>query len=193
MSTGSYWQTTASLPQFESISSDLEVDVVIIGGGLTGITAAYLFKKTGAKVALLERNRCACCDTGHTTAHLTYVTDERLNHLVKKFGKDAAKAFWQAGIAGIDHIHEIVQELKIDCDFKWIPGFLHARLGKTSQKDRKSLLEDAELARELELDAEFVEQVPYSKRAGIRFGAQAKFHPLKYLAGLLQAIPGDGS
>ena len=110
MDTQTYWQID-KLPQFEPLSHDVHVDVVVIGGGLTGITAAYLLKKAGAKVALLERQRCAHADTGHTTAHLTYVTDARLNHLVKNFGKDAAKAFWEAGTAGIDQISEIVRPL----------------------------------------------------------------------------------
>src|SRR5256885_7405263 len=117
MSTASYWSRTASLPSFESLSHDVEVDVAIIGGGLTGITAAYLFKKAGAKVALLERARLAGADTGRTTAHLTYVTDERLHTLVSHFGKDAAKAFWEGGMAAIDQIFQIQQENKIDCEF----------------------------------------------------------------------------
>src|SRR5690349_6075973 len=100
-----YWQTSASLPHFESLSHDAEVDAVVIGAGLTGITTAWLLKQAGAKVALLDRQCCACADTGHTTAHLTYVTDERMYHLVKTFGRDAAKAFWEAGTAAIDQIH----------------------------------------------------------------------------------------
>src|SRR5436190_9428315 len=115
----SYWTDTQQLPQFGSLSSDLEVDVVVIGAGLTGITAAYLLKRSGAKVALLDRQRCAAADTAHTTAHLTYVTDERLHHLVKVFGCDGAKAFWEAGAAAIDQIDVIVRAEKIDCDFKW--------------------------------------------------------------------------
>jgi len=83
MKTQSYWQETAPrVGPFPSLNSNLDVDVVVIGGGLTGITAAYFLKKEGAKVALLERDRFGCCDTGHTTAHLTYVTDERLHRLV---------------------------------------------------------------------------------------------------------------
>src|SRR2546423_13495127 len=128
MNTEAYWQVSASLPRYDSIASDLEVDVVVIGGGLTGITAAYLLKNAGAKVALIERNQCACCDTGHTTAHLTCVTDARLYHLVKVFGRDAAKAFWEAGLAAIDQIDKIVRDRRIDCDFKWVPGYLHAAL-----------------------------------------------------------------
>src|ERR1051325_6248098 len=102
MDTRPYWSESAKLPEFAPLSNDLTVDVVIVGAGLTGITTAYLMKEAGAKVALLDRQRCAAADTGHTTAHLTYVTDYRLHQLVKNFGKDGAKAFWEAGAADID-------------------------------------------------------------------------------------------
>ena len=193
MNTEPYWSVSGSIPHFESLSHDLEVDVVIIGAGLTGITAAHLLKGEGAKVALLDRGRCAGADTGHTTAHLTYVTDERLHHLVKTFGRDGAKAFWEAGIAAIDQISAIVRTNKIDCGFKWVPGFLHAQLNGEDKKDRELLEKDAQLAHELGFDAEFVEKVPYANRPGVRFAHQAKFHPLKYLGPLLKSIPGDGS
>jgi glycine/D-amino acid oxidase-like deaminating enzyme/nitrite reductase/ring-hydroxylating ferredoxin subunit len=189
----SYWQNTASLPRFPSLTNDIEVDVVIVGAGLTGITAAHLLKKAGAKVALLERGQCAGADTGHTTAHLTYVTDTRLHRLVKTFGRDGAKAFWEAGVAAIDQIHEIVQTTSRDAEFKWVAGFLHESLNDASKADRESLEEDAQLARELGFDAQFVETVPYANRAGVKFSNQAKFHPYKYLAPILQRIPGDGS
>jgi glycine/D-amino acid oxidase-like deaminating enzyme/nitrite reductase/ring-hydroxylating ferredoxin subunit len=193
MNTGSYWQSSQTLPEFPSLANDLEVDVVIIGAGLTGITAAWLLKRAGAKVALLDRQRCAAADTGHTTAHLTYVTDERLNTLVKHFGKDGAKAFWEAGVAAIDQIFEIVKSTGIDAEFNWVPGFLHGRLDDSDKKDRESLEEDAQLARDLDFDAQFVEQVPFVNRPGVRFAHQAKFHPYKYLAPMLSAIPGNGS
>jgi glycine/D-amino acid oxidase-like deaminating enzyme/nitrite reductase/ring-hydroxylating ferredoxin subunit len=193
MSIPSYWQTSAPLPEFPSLTNDLEVDVVIIGAGLTGITAAWLLKRGGAKVVLLERQRCAEADTGHTTAHLTYVTDERLRHLVKVFGRDAARAFWEAGAAAIDQIDEIVRSAAHDCEFKWVTGYLHGRWDDSDKKDRESLEEDAELARELGFDATFLDAVPWANRPGVAFANQAKFHPCKYLAPLLRAIPGDGS
>jgi glycine/D-amino acid oxidase-like deaminating enzyme/nitrite reductase/ring-hydroxylating ferredoxin subunit len=192
MKTQPYWMEVA-LPEFPSLANDLEVDVLIIGGGLTGITAAYLLKKEGVKVALIEKERCASRDTGHTTAHLTYVTDYRLNHLVKNFGCDAAKAFWEAGIAAIDQISDLVRELNIDCEFKWVPGYLHTKLFEPVQGEIKSLQEDASLAKQLEFEAQWLDKVPYANRPGIRFANQAKFHPRKYLRALLNAIPGDGS
>jgi glycine/D-amino acid oxidase-like deaminating enzyme/nitrite reductase/ring-hydroxylating ferredoxin subunit len=194
MDTKPYWSDSATLPQFPPLSNDLTVDVVIVGAGLTGITTACLMKQAGAKVALLDRQRCAAADTGHTTAHLTYVTDYRLHQLVKNFGKEGAKAFWEAGVAGIDQIDQIVRERKIDCEFKWVPGFLHGSIAKKRTKKEESLLrEDADLARELGFEAEFMAEVPYAERPGVKFTHQAKFHPLKYLARLVESIPGDGS
>lgn len=193
MRTQSYWHATASLPQFGPLSQDLAADVVVIGGGLTGITAAYLLKREGVKVVLLERERCAAADTGHTTAHLTYVTDARLHQLVKNWGCDGARSFWEAGVAGIDEIFRISGEQHIDCGLRWVPGYLHGRLEGDTPHDRQSLQQDAVLARELGFRAEFVDSVPYARRPGVRFERQAKFHPLKYLSPLLKAISGAGS
>jgi glycine/D-amino acid oxidase-like deaminating enzyme len=75
-----------------------------VGSGITGLTAAYLLTAAGKSVALFERGRCAQVDTGHTTAHLTMVTDERLLELVKRFGRDHPQAVWDAGLATIAQI-----------------------------------------------------------------------------------------
>src|SRR5689334_345854 len=90
MKTVPYWADTARLPKFGRLRADLRVDVVVIGGGITGITTAYLLGKAGASVALLERARFDMGETGHTTAHLTCVTDTRLPELVKTFGRNHA-------------------------------------------------------------------------------------------------------
>ena len=188
----SYWLRSASIPEYPTLGRDLTVDVVVIGGGITGITAAYLLKTSGLSVALVERDRLARVDTGHTTAHLTMVTDLQLNELVKNFGKDTAFAVWDAGRIAIDQIESHIETEDIECDFKRVPGYLHEALeGKGASRDE--LKEVAELARDIGFEASFVESVPHINRAGVRFGEQALFHPRKYLAGLARAIPGNGS
>ena len=193
MAMQSYWIDSAQLPRFPKLSEDLQVDVVIVGGGITGITAASLLKKAGRSVALLERDRCACVDTGHTTAHLTYVTDTRLSELAKTFGKDHAQAAWDAGRAAMGQIRALVDDAHIDCGYSSVPGYLHAPWKQPGTDETQRLQEDAALAAELGFDAHYVESIPFAKRAGIRFANQAKFHPLRYLAGLLPRIAGEGS
>src|SRR5262245_23846289 len=103
--------STIRLPASASLSGRRRFDVVVIGGGITGLTAAWFLKRAGKKVAVLERNRLAAADTGHTTAHLTMVTDVRLSDLVRNFGKPAARLTWQGGLAAVNTIEKIVQEL----------------------------------------------------------------------------------
>src|ERR1019366_8517532 len=72
-----------------------------------------------------ERGRCAEIDTGHTTAHLTMVTDLRLAELVDRFGRNHAQAVWDAGLAAIAQIDTIVKDEHLSCAFTWVPGALH--------------------------------------------------------------------
>jgi glycine/D-amino acid oxidase-like deaminating enzyme/nitrite reductase/ring-hydroxylating ferredoxin subunit len=192
MKTTPYWQDTAETPQYPSLQEDLTVDVVVIGGGITGITAAYLLQKAGAKVALLERDRFTGGETGHTTAHLTYVTDLRLTELVAKFGRDHARAAWDAGLAAIHRIHDTVEEEELDCEFRWVPGYLHRSPADAPEGEKTSLENDAAVARELGFEAAFLDKVPFIGEPGVRFANQAKFHPTKYLSGLLKTIRGGG-
>ena len=74
LDTASYWLESASLPRFPKLERSKHADVVVVGGGITGLTAAYLFASAGRSVVVLERGRCAQIDTGHTSAHLTMVT-----------------------------------------------------------------------------------------------------------------------
>src|SRR4028118_370186 len=103
----SYWQTGLSFPTFPKLDRDLNTDVVVVGGGIAGVTAAYLLQKEGLDTVLLERDTCGSGDTHHTTAHLTYVTDYRLQNLVNDYGKNNAQAAWDAGRAAIEKIHEL--------------------------------------------------------------------------------------
>jgi glycine/D-amino acid oxidase-like deaminating enzyme/nitrite reductase/ring-hydroxylating ferredoxin subunit len=179
------------MPQFPKLKTSQRFDVVVTGGGITGLTAAYLLKRAGKRVAVLERNRIGAVDTGNTSAHLTYVTDLRLGPLVKAFGKRAAQLVWQGGVAAINTIEQIASRENIDCDFRRLPGFLHAPL--EGSDDPRELQRESRLAVELGFPAEFDSAVPLFDRPGIRFPDQARFHPLAYLAGLAEAIEGDGS
>ena len=188
----SYWNDSASISRFPRLDQDLTTDVVVVGGGLTGLTTAYLLKRAGHRVVVLERDRCAQVDTGHTTAHLTCVTDTRLTELVRSFGEDHARAIWDAGLAAIARIDESVRTEGIDCDFSWVPAYLHARPDPTGN-DVKQLQDEATLAADLGFDARFVDRVPFFDRPGVEFDGQARFHPRKYLAALARVVDGDGS
>jgi len=178
------------LPRLQKLATSQRFDVVVIGGGITGLTAAYYLKQAGKRVCVLERGRIGSGDTRSTTAHLTAVTDLRPAELTKTFGAEQAKLVWRGGIEAIRSIEETARELEMDCQFRRVPGFLHASL--TSEKNEtRRLKSEAEAARELGADARYVERTPIVEKPGVCFSNQAKFHPLAYLAGLAKSIP-DG-
>src|SRR5687768_13711434 len=183
-----YWSTSTTFPQFAKLADDAEADVVVVGGGITGLTAAYLLTKGGKRVIVFERGRCAATDTGHTSAHLTMVTDERLSDLADGFGRTHAQAVWDAGLAAIATIDDIVREHDIDAGFAWVDGYLHAPLRVASGDRPAQLKADALLATELGFDAEYLDSVPLVGRPGVRFANQARIHPRQYLEGVAKAF-----
>jgi len=197
IASSSYWLESSGPTAFPKLDNDIRVDTAVVGGGITGLTAAYLLAAAGKSVALLERGRCAQAETGHTTAHLTMVTDMRLPDLIKRVGRSHAQAAWDAGLAAVAQIDTAVRQHAIDCRFDWIDGYLHAPSERTDgqpiDEQAQQFRQEAELAADLGFDAEFVPEVPAIGRPGIRFPGQARFHPRQYLAGLAKAAAESGA
>jgi glycine/D-amino acid oxidase-like deaminating enzyme len=188
-----YWTTSASIGGYPALERAIECDVLVVGGGITGITSAYLLQQAGRRVALVERGRCASMDTGHTTGHLTCVTDARLADMVDVFGEDHARAVWDAGLAAIAQIEDIAAREHIDCGLARVPGYLHLPAGRQPDAAAiRALQRERALATTLGFDAEFIPRVPVVDRPGVMFAGQARFHPRLYLRALLDRIHDAG-
>jgi glycine/D-amino acid oxidase-like deaminating enzyme/nitrite reductase/ring-hydroxylating ferredoxin subunit len=181
-------------PRYDDQALPKEIDVVIIGGGITGLTAAYLLKRSGRRVAVFERERIGSGETGNTSAHLTYLTDEALPALAKRFGSEAARLVWEGGARAIDLIESIAGTAQIECRFQRVPGFHCAPLLEDpSQRGVHELRHEATLAQEFGFAAQYRDSGPLRNVPAVSFADQALFHPLEYLVGLARAVDGDGS
>lgn len=164
------------------------VDVAIIGGGIAGLTTAYLLSKSGKKVAVIEDGYIGSGETGRTTAHITHALDDRYYNLEQKHGIDGARSAANSHTAAINLIESIVKEENIDCDFERLDGFLF--LDPTDTKE--SLDKELEATHKAGINTtEIVEKAPlqsFNTGPCIRFPNQAQFQPLKYLRGLYHAI-----
>ena len=127
ISPGSYWHATAGTPTrtFPPLQGDLRTEIAIIGGGITGLTAAMHLKDAGRRCVVLEAGRIGDGTTGGTSAHLDYHPEEGFDQLVKHFGEEQARTMVQARRAAIDQIEDWRGRFEIDCDFARIPAYLY--------------------------------------------------------------------
>ena len=168
------------------------VDVVVIGGGIAGLTTAYMASKSGKKVVVIEDGYIGSGETSRTTAHITHALDDRYYNLEKRHGLNGARVAANSHTAAINQIELIVREENIDCDFQRLDGFLF--LDPSDKKE--SLDRELETTHRVGINAtEIIERVPlqsFGTGPCIRFPNQAQFQPLKYLRGLSQAIIENG-
>lgn len=177
--------------RFPSLTSTLDVDVAVIGAGITGVTTALLLKQAGKAVALIESNGVGYGATGYTTAKLTVGHSLVYHDLTESFGEEAARAYARSNQDSIERIEAIVRDNSIDCDLERASNYVYT--------EREASVPDVE--REMEalqragVDAELTTEtdLPYSVRAAVRVDDQAQFHPWKYLASLARIVDGDGS
>src|SRR5690606_32429098 len=105
LSPDSYWlHSTERPPAYPPLSSDIATDVVVIGAGITGLTAADFLTRAGRNVTVIEAGRIGSGTTGGTSAHLDAHPEEEPRTHIKDFGEEAARTFTQARLWAIDHI-----------------------------------------------------------------------------------------
>jgi glycine/D-amino acid oxidase-like deaminating enzyme/nitrite reductase/ring-hydroxylating ferredoxin subunit len=186
-----YWRASSELPSFSKLADDIHTDVVIIGGGISGITTAYLLAKEGLKVTLLEADQILNGTTGHTTAKITAQHDLIYDELINHFGKEKAKLYYEANTNALQFIKQTIEEQKVSCDFSEEDAYLYAITEKYAQK----IMSEFQAYARLNIEGEFLESIPLDIQvtAALSMKKQAQFHPLKYLAELTKTVIKAGS
>lgn len=184
--TTSIWKAKADNLKYPTLEENIEVDVAIVGGGITGITTAYLLANTGIKVAVLESMEIGGGTTAGSTGNLYTMVDNRLHHIQAKFDKDTARTVAQSRTAAVDLIEELIQKHKLDCSFKRQPWILYTETGeekKILQKTKKTL-------QDFGLEVEELQSLPlpFPVHSAIKVENQAQFNPAAFVAGLAQEI-----
>ena len=185
--TQSVWAATADRPQLPRLSSDIETDVCVVGAGIAGLTTAYLLMKAGKRVAVLEDGYISSGQTEVTTAHLSDEIDDGFARMIKLHGEEATALAADSHAASIDLIESISKELKVDCDFVRLDGYLFLAPGD----DVDYLEKEFEAAQKAGRKVRMVERAPiedFHTGPAICYPRQARFHPLKYLSAVAEAI-----
>lgn len=190
MSTGSVWLGTAQFRQYPAIGQDLEADVVVVGGGLVGLTTALLAQRDGARVVVLEAVRVGSGTSGYTTGKVTSQHGLIYAELVARHGQEKARLYAEANQAGVERVAELAEQCGIDCELTRAPAYVYTR----DASQRGKLEDEAAAAVELGLPAEVTTELdlPFEVEAAVRFERQLHFHPGRYLAGLAAAFTAAG-
>ena len=191
--TVSIWMATATTPARFPLTANLEADVCVVGGGIAGLTIAYLLARENKSVVILEAAQIGAGMTQRTTAHLTYAIDDRYYEIARLHGDDGARLAAQSHAVAIDKIETIASTEGIECEFERLDGYLFLSPEESTEEDLKRELKAAHRAGLIAVEQ--VEHAPiesFDTGSCLRFPQQAQFHPLKYLIGLSGAIARHG-
>lgn len=184
----SFWIDSSAKEAFETPDRNIHTEVLIIGGGIAGLTTAYKLLKSGKKVVVVEDGFIGSGESGRTTAHLSNAFDNRYYYLENVFGKEITKQVALSHTEAIDEIERIVTTLDINCSFKRIAGYLF--LDETDKEE--SLDREFEATQNAGLPTGILNTTPGLNGGEeircLKFSNQAQFHILQYLNGLAKAI-----
>jgi len=115
----------------------VDVDVVVPGGGIAGITAATLCKEAGHTVAVLEADRIVKDVTVGTTAKISAAPNLVYDSLLSRFGKATAQKIALANMNAVEKIADIVRERKIYCNFRRLPLYIYTESDEEADKIKR--------------------------------------------------------
>lgn len=176
---------------YPKLRSDISVDTVIVGGGIAGITSAYLLKQAGQKVAVLEKYTIGDGTTGHTTGKVTSQHNLLYADMQKRLGVKTARLYGQANQTALGEISRLIKEKDIDCGWQRADNYVFtADAGQTQE-----FKAEAKAAAKLGLPAEFTKTtpLPFDIAAAVKFSNQGHFNAQKYIEALAKLVDGGES
>ena len=179
--------------QYNYLTEDVETDVIIVGGGVTGSILGYYFSKEGIDTVILEKSRIAHGSTSITTSLLQYELDSNLMALTENVSLDHAINSYKLGVKALDEIEKFIKEYGNKCDYIKRDTLLY-----TAKKlEIEELYQEYKLRKENGFNVKFIneDENPFSfdLKAGV-YGIEggAELDPFKYTHHLLEVACNNG-
>ena len=179
----SVWVEDVRPASFDALKGDVTTDVLIIGGGLTGILCARMLKKAGVDCILVEADRICGGITKNTTAKVTLQHGLIYDGMIRRFGADFARLYLEAQRDACRQYEKLCAE--ISCDYETRDSYVYSR------NDRDRILREVTAIQRLGGDAAFSEarELPFEVAGAVRVRDQAQMHPLKFAYGVARDLP----
>jgi glycine/D-amino acid oxidase-like deaminating enzyme len=181
-----FTRTNKLIKQYEYLTKDIDTEVIIVGGGVTGAILGYYFTKNNINAVILEKSRIGHGSTSITTSLLQYELDSNAMELKAYTSLNNIIRSYELGIKALDEIEEFVNEYGNTCDFKRVDGFLYT----AKDLEKKELEEEYKFRREAGFPVEFIDKYnnPFSfdvKAGVLSKGGGAQFDPYRFTHALL--------
>lgn len=176
------WLDGIKFSEAKKLDKDINVDVLIIGGGITGLSTAYHLMNSNLKVCLVEKNLIANAVSARTTGKLTYLQDNIYTKL-----KEKGKKYYDSQRDAIKIVEKIIKKNKIDCDYQKVSSYIYTENDNAIDKIKK----EEEWLKKLNIEYEKCDDIDFIKY-GIKVNDTAVFHPIKYLNELKKIIINNG-
>lgn len=178
----SLWKATCNMPEFPALDSDKSTDVLIIGGGITGILTAYMLQEKGVDYILVEKDRLCSNTTENTTAKITVQHGLIYSKLIKNFGTEKTAAYLKANQTAFDKYEELFKTIKCDNEVK--NNYVY------SLNDRQKLENEIKALEKIGYYTNICEntELPFATVGAVKFKNQMQFHPLKFLSQICEGL-----
>lgn len=184
------WSDFAPAGKFETLLNDISTEVVIIGAGITGVTAALNFINQGKKVTIIEAKSVGGYTTSHSTGNLYIAVQPYYQNIYKKFNEQVTAQIAHSRKFAIDFIESTIKNLQINCGFHRRPWFLY-----TNDKKRFDFLEkEVEIFQKINIPIKYIDSIPLPltcKKAAV-MPDQARINPYQYIQELAQYLHRQG-
>ncbi len=181
------WQNIKKL-KYPTLNDDLTCDVLIIGGGMSGILTAYYLNNSNLKVTLVEMNKIGQGTSGFTTGKINIIQGNTYNDLINNFGFNKAKKYLDSQLYGLSLIKENIVKNNIACNFEKTDSYVFTNDKSNIEKINKlkSFFDKTNYKTHIIKNLPINYQVIYGLK-----GEGYVFHPLKYLYGIANKIKGN--
>ncbi|WP_214368755.1 FAD-dependent oxidoreductase [Pseudonocardia sp. H11422] len=186
----SLWLEALPDNRYPTPDAERGFDVLVLGGGVTGLTTALLLKRSGARVGVVEADRIGTGATGNNTAKVTALQSTMLSQIQRTRGADVAATYAERSLAGVEMVAKLAAEHGLDCDLRRRAAYTVA----AEESELRTVEQEAVAARRAGLPVELTDEVdlPFPVAGAVTLADQVEFHPVKYAHGLAAAIDGDG-
>ena len=165
---------------------EFDTDILIIGGGIAGMSTAYFLMNQNKKVTIIDKSYIGMGITSKTTAKLNYLQGTIYQKLEKNFNRKISKMYLDSQKEAIELINKIVKKEKIDCDLVKCNSFIFTK----DKNNIKKIDKEKELLQSFDIKCGTVNKLPihFPIEYGIVVDDTYTFHPLKYINGLRKTI-----